>query len=387
MIGTTEPSSISSVPKRRIVALDLMRGYFILIIASIHLAYYPSLFGAFDGRGQLWVSEAEGFFFISGLLIGIIRRSDIEKLGLRFAIKRMVSRGKKLYFAAIILSFTYLLLAILSHNIGISGAKDGFDFDDKAINIIGRVITLKYSYGWADFLGYYAAFMFMAPLVLTLLYKRLWWLVGAGSIAIYIMRWAGDYGAFNPLMQWQIYFFFGSIIGYYWHELSARVIAMKQSLRRFTARTSMAVSASTMAISGVAVFTPAAYATRTVPMGKFGHLVGNIKNASSNTVYDSLFLHGRIGLLRPFLALIVFAGLFAFVFTYEQQIMKRFGKVLLPFGQNSLYVYIMQSICLFIVPFWIKSSSFWVNSAIELGIVAIIWLSIRYKLLFHIIPR
>ncbi|MEO7617553.1 MAG: OpgC domain-containing protein [Candidatus Saccharibacteria bacterium] len=387
MIGTTEPTSIPSVPKRRIVALDLMRGYFILIIASIHLAYYPSLFGAFDGRGQLWVSEAEGFFFISGLLIGIIRRSDIEKLGLKYAIKRMLSRGKKLYLAAIILSFTYLLLAVLSHHLGIAGAKDGFDFEDSALNIIGRVITLKYSYGWADFLGYYAAFMIMAPLVLTLLYKRLWWLVGIGSIALYIMRWAGDYGAFNPLMQWQVYFFFGSIIGYYWHELSDRLISMKQSIRTLTARASIAVSASIMSISAVAVFTPAAYATKAVPTGKIGHLVGNIKNASTNTVYDSLFLHGRIGLLRPLLALIVFAGLFAFVMTFEKQIMKRFGKLLLPFGQNSLYVYIMQSICLFIVPFWVRSSSFWVNSLIELSIIAIIWLSIRYKFLFHIIPR
>ena len=387
MIGMSEPTSIQSVPKQRIVALDLMRGYFILIIASIHLAYYPSLFGAFDGRGQLWVSEAEGFFFISGLLIGIIRRSDIEKLGLKFAIKRMLLLGKKVYFAAIFLSFAYLLLAALSHTVGISGSKDGFDFDDKVISIIGRVITLKYSYGWADFLGYYAAFMFMAPLVLSLLYKKLWWIVGAGSITLYIMRWAGDYGAFNPLMQWQIYFFFGSIIGYYWYELSGRIVAMKLSARRLTARASIAVSASTMAISAVVVFTPAAYATKAVPSGKIGHLVGNIKNASTNTIYDSLFLHGRIGLLRPLIALLVFAGLFAFVFTYERQIMKHFGKLLVPFGQNSLYVYIMQSLCLFIVPFWIRSSSFWVNSLIELSIVAAIWISLKYKFLFKIIPR
>ena len=387
MIGTSEPIAISSSPKRRIVALDLMRGYFILIIASIHLAYYPSFFGAFDGRGQLWVSEAEGFFFISGLLIGIIRRSDIEKLGLWFGIERMLSRGKKLYFAAIILSFIYLLLAVLSHTVGISGAKDGFDFDDKVINIIGRVISLKYSYGWADFLGYYAAFMFMAPLVLTLLYKRLWWVVGIVSLTLYSMRWAGDYGAYNPLMQWQVYFFMGSIIGYYWSELSTKVLSMKQSVRAAVAKTSMALSASTVALSAVAVLTPAAYATHSVPTGKIGQLVGNIKNASTNSVYDSLFLHGRIGLLRPLVALVVFAGLFTFVLTYEAQIMKRAGKLLLPLGQNSLYVYILQSICLFVIPFFIKPGNFWVNSLIEIGVIGLIWLSVKRRLLFQIIPR
>ena len=57
-----------------------MRGYLILVIVSVHLAYYPSLLGVFDGRGQLWTSEAEGFFFISGLLIGIIRRRHDERI-------------------------------------------------------------------------------------------------------------------------------------------------------------------------------------------------------------------------------------------------------------------------------------------------------------------
>ena len=49
----------------RIITLDILRGYFILAIASVHLAYYPSLLGLFEGRGQLWVSEAEGFFFFA----------------------------------------------------------------------------------------------------------------------------------------------------------------------------------------------------------------------------------------------------------------------------------------------------------------------------------
>ena len=96
---------VNSQPAReRILALDILRGYFILIIASVHLHYYPSLFGSFDGRGQLWVSEAEGFFFISGLLIGIIRKRDIIKRGLAAAAFKILHRGWKLYLTAAVLS-------------------------------------------------------------------------------------------------------------------------------------------------------------------------------------------------------------------------------------------------------------------------------------------
>src|SRR5438445_144468 len=88
-------------PSSRILALDLLRGYLILVIASVHLSYYPSLLGIFDGRGQLWVSEAEGFFFISGLLIGIIRQRDISRSGLALACRKVLKRGFRLYTASI----------------------------------------------------------------------------------------------------------------------------------------------------------------------------------------------------------------------------------------------------------------------------------------------
>jgi hypothetical protein len=373
--------------KSRIIALDLMRGYFILLIASIHLAYYPSLFGAFDGRGQLWVSEAEGFFLISGLLIGIIRRSDVRKVGYKYAVKRMWQRGAKLYVASIALTLLYQAIAAIANGMHISGFKGGLDFDTSVPGLLFRIITLQYSYGWADFLGYYALFMFMAPLVVGLLTRRLWWMVLVLSFAAWTARWAGDYGAFNPFLQWQVYFFMGSVIGYYWHELTAWVSNLRIGFRSALSKISMATSAAIMALSTFAVFTPLAYASRPLPEGEWGKLVSGLTAATTNSLYDSLLLHGRIGLLRPLVTVIVFAGLFAFVLRFEAQILRFAGKVLLPFGQNSLYVYIIQSALLFAVPFFVLPGNFWVNSSIEIGIIALALLAVRKRFLFNIIPR
>lgn len=373
--------------KRRIFALDLMRGYFILVIASIHLAYYPSLLGTFDGRGQLWVSEAEGFFLISGLLIGIIRRSDIRKGGYRLAVVRMWQRGAKLYLASIALSFIYLSIAAITNGLHIAGAKNGLDFSSSVGQLIWRVVTLQYSYGWADFLGYYAAFMLLAPLVVGLLYRRLWWVVAAISLGIWTLRWSGDFGIFNPFMQWQVYFFLGSILGYYWYDLTAAVTRLSHSIRSMLSRLSMATSAAIVSISSFIVFTPAAYASRELPHGRWGNLVHGLQNASTNNIYDSLLLHGRVGLLRPLVALIVFAGMFAFVLRFERQIMHYGGKLLLPFGQNSLYVYIIQSLFLFAIPFFLQPGNYLLNSVIELVIITLAWLGIRYRVLFRLIPR
>ena len=58
---------------RRIIEFDLLRGFFIMVITLDHLAYWPSPLAFFSGKGWLWVSSAEGFFLISGFLIGFIR--------------------------------------------------------------------------------------------------------------------------------------------------------------------------------------------------------------------------------------------------------------------------------------------------------------------------
>lgn len=59
MSTTLQPQVVApgttTAPKKkrtRLVTLDLMRGYYVGVLAAIHLNYVPSLLGLVDGRGS-----------------------------------------------------------------------------------------------------------------------------------------------------------------------------------------------------------------------------------------------------------------------------------------------------------------------------------------------
>lgn len=56
----------------RILALDLLRGAFLVAIIVDHLHWGPSWFRLLSGGGKMFTSPAEGFFAISGILVGYI---------------------------------------------------------------------------------------------------------------------------------------------------------------------------------------------------------------------------------------------------------------------------------------------------------------------------
>jgi hypothetical protein len=97
--------------KKRILAFDILRGFFLIVILINHIELYPNFFDLFTGRGRLLVSAAEGFFFMSGLLVGMVYKRRIA-LGMKFIFKKMWKRAFVLYLASVFftLLFTFLRL-------------------------------------------------------------------------------------------------------------------------------------------------------------------------------------------------------------------------------------------------------------------------------------
>ncbi|MNL51557.1 OpgC protein [compost metagenome] len=89
----------------------------------------------------------------------------------------------------------------------------------------------------------------------------------------------------------------------------------------------------------------------------------------------------------------LFAIWFSFGFwlfhRYEHMIVRWFGWILIPFGNNSLYVYIIHAFVLFFAHLimWHASSNILINLIGSFVIVGLIWLSVRHKFLMKIIPR
>jgi hypothetical protein len=59
--------------------------------------------------------------------------------------------------------------------------------------------------------------MAIAPFVFYLIAKGKWWLVAILSVLTWAFR--GD----NFIMAWQLIFYFGMIVGYYWDEINKKI--------------------------------------------------------------------------------------------------------------------------------------------------------------------
>ncbi|MGH6653923.1 MAG: OpgC domain-containing protein, partial [Actinocrinis sp.] len=362
-------SAVPGAPKKRtrLVTLDLMRGYYVGVLAAIHLNYLPSLFGWFDGRGVLLTSEAEGFFFISGLLVGMLRRRDLEKRGFARMTRNSWKRGLQLYVVAISLTllFTYIGRYAVDH--GSTKVKVGLDSWSSFPTVLENALMLKYTYGWADFLTFYVPMFLLAPLVVWMMSKRLTPLVLALAYCGFLLPSHFNTRFYGPFLQWEVYFFFGAVVGYHWDELRALMHRLAPSRRRMIKTAAAAGAIIAYAIGMVLLHHPTL-------MPKHGH-------------YNSLFQNNRLGLLRPFVALVCIAGAYIIVHHFEGFISRTVGKVLLPFGRSSLYVYVAQSFFVFLVPFAFAAKNWWFNTAFDLSVIALILLAVRTRFLAFLIPK
>ncbi len=181
--------------KDRILSLDLLRGYFLCVIIVDHLARFPNLFDIVTGRGQLWVSAAEGFFLISGILIGVLKPKA----------QKLYSRAVRLYLCSIGLTllFTAWGYWLPSDNI-IAGIWTG-----DSLSLVLNTLSLRYVYGWADFLPYYVIFLLVSPLAIKIITKYGAVLLLTASFGVWLIRGQNIY------MAWQLIFISGLMGGFY----------------------------------------------------------------------------------------------------------------------------------------------------------------------------
>jgi hypothetical protein len=343
----------------RIVTLDLLRGLFIAVILIDHLSRFPGFYELVTGEGRLWVSAAEGFFFISGVLVGIVRGNEVRSGHVAAVFMKLWKRAFLLGAWSIGLTLFYQVLAA---NIG-EGPRIVHDFVvyHSIPSLLIDVVSFRYVYGWADFLPYYAAFLFWSPFALVSL-KKAWWIVPLISISLWINRGTSFYDAWQPL------FFSGVLIGYFRNELASYWQRMAPLLRR-----------GVLIIVGIA-----AVATYLISSFQLKKHLPELSDYWALRLDRETMGWARLGMFA-----IWFGALYAFFSYFREAIERWFGGFLLPFGKHSLYVYILHSALLFAVGYAIKGRDFtaYENFMIVTAFVATLWLCVRRKFLFKIIPR
>src|SRR5205823_4722211 len=95
---------------RRDRRLDLLRGYCVVAMTVDHLDA-PTWLYVFTGGNRFFVSAAEGFLFISGLVMGVVYRPILEKSGLWAAAAKALRRAALLYGVTVMATLGFMWLS------------------------------------------------------------------------------------------------------------------------------------------------------------------------------------------------------------------------------------------------------------------------------------
>ena len=178
--------------------LDALRGLFLVWMTLTHL---PTRFSEFVNQPFGFVSSAEGFVFLSALLVAriYIRQAIEDGPGLR---SRLWRRALKIYgYHLLMLTLAFTLgaaLAVTTHRIALYNLLN-FYIAHPFVAIVGSVLLL-YCPPLLDILPMYVIFLAISPLVLSTAVRWGWKRVMAVSAAVWVLAQFGLRDAVHSLV-------------------------------------------------------------------------------------------------------------------------------------------------------------------------------------------
>jgi hypothetical protein len=333
-----------------------------------HIGGARSPFYLLTGGDRFFVSAAEGFVFLSGLLMGMINGGLIRRGDIGEALTRVLRRAGMLYTLTIGLT---MVSAVLPLALGLSWAPD---FQGGSIvDYIVSILTLHRTVYLVDVMLLYTILVLAAePILLLLKYGRTRLVLG-GSWGLWLL-WQGWPQSADvwPIVgdelftvaSWQVLFVTALVIGYHRRKLewAFRAISSPQALL--------------LSGAGLAGFV-VLYATRLAPLTA-------LTGADRVTVTEWLFAKNDVapGRIVAFAALFVFA--YALLTLAWRPLERSTGWLLLPFGQNALSAYVIH---IFVVGvagglqaiLSDSSGTIVMVTVYQLAGVMIVWLTIRLR--------
>lgn len=329
----------STARKRdRIGTLDILRGLFLVVIAVDHFAWTPSLFiQILTERSLLFASAAEGFFAISGILVGYIYGPRILKTT-KLIVFKIWKRALLLYCLSVGFTILYTVWYTLYPSYHF------LEFVPLSTpTFLVNTLTLQHTYGWADFLNRYAVFMFISPLALWLIAKGRWYVVAAVSFAIWLS--VQSYGVQLVYTAWQLPFMGGVIIGYYLPAIESSVAHISTRRRKVLTKILLSVGVSSyfLAITWLYLIMYANYIDFGFGANFFNHL---------NVTWIALqgyFTRDHLAIGRVIIGTLWFWTLYVIIRKNEKTIDKHTKGVLTLLGKNSLFVYSLHAFLLYLI--------------------------------------
>lgn len=351
--------------RRRDFALDLLRGYFLVVIVIDHLRFASNPLYLLSGKQSLWVTAAEGFVLISGFLVGMLRGDEARHDGLTIAARHLLRRAGVLALWCALMTIGFRAISELT---GYWPAVPNADAPGTFAEYSVGAMLLRLTYGDHNLLAAYAIYLAAAPLALGAMLRGHTATVLAASITLWGIAYRYQLAWSNSVQAdlcWQLLFVVGMAAGFHRAEIGRRWRALSPQ-----ARGAVPVVAA-LAVSGIIV----------------GSLVRFPEGHHYSTHFEGFaFDRDRLGPGRAACAVVFVASLYMLARTFEQRLVPTVGRLLIPLGQASLYVYIVQSIATFTLVDRTLDDP-WQALVITTTVVVAIWLMVKHRVLFRVIPR
>lgn len=223
----------------------------------------------------------------------------------------------------------------------------------------------------------------VSPLVLWALGRRWWpWVLGA-SVALYVVGYAtrvrllpSQFEDSFPLLVWQVLFIVGLVGGFHRREIIAW----------FSTRAGRV--ALIAIISAAVVFLLFSWNNPYAPAPGDPRL-GLISDNAFRGIYASLFERTYLAPGRLLNVLVLVVALYALLTAYWKPIAAAGGGFLIPLGQSTLYVFVMHVFFALIVASvpLLNRGDLLVNTVANVLVLALLWVMVRTRFLFGVVPR
>ena len=360
--------------EKRDFRIDFLRGIAIVFMVVNHLearSYFNNI-----TQGHIYASAAEGFVFLSGFVLGMVTLKRINKEGLKSAMGKLLSRSRVLYFTSFILMVTLGLLSIVAPGM----TRPSFDQAPGSWwQIILAAATFHLAPPVIDILQLYVLLLVMSPAIFWMLRKGLWLPVLTFSWSLWAIQQAHPYSfSVHPIDRefpyfsfatWQLLYVNGLLMGYY----RTKVTEIWKQVPKLPFFLGMGVLIAALLMA----------AQNDMQLGMWPD---KVSDRALWLRFTDRSINGPVRLVNLFA---LFSLMFAAVDAFWKPLYKSLGNLLVPLGQNSLYVYILHvpvTVIWFLIPGLVQGSA-WLTTLLQAAVIAGFWLMVKYKVLFNVIPR
>jgi hypothetical protein len=382
----------------RDLRIDTLRGVAIVFVVLNHLAM-PSLFQLLTQEAIGPVSGAEIFVALSGIVVGLVYRDRLQRSDLLAVTAALTRRALTLYLTALVVLLGVYVLTLLP---GVDGrvittytnpvTHDSFELYPN----IGRLLDYPVP-GWIlrdivllrlgpyqfNILGLYVVLLAVAPVMVAALQRRLVAVLLVLSWLLYLSHAVAPASLFQaqfespfPLLVWQLLFVHGVAAGWYQRELLAW---SRTAAGRVLVVGAVLLQAAMMVFSWSNPFLSNRWDVR----------LALVPDATWNAFDGQWFNRTDLGLGRVLATLVLLVSAYALLSAFWAPLHRLLGWFLVPLGQATLYVFVVHIVVALVlanVP-GLDQGNVLLNSAAHLGILALLWLMVRHRVLFEIIPR